>query len=208
MSKVQKENNTAKVRAFISGQVAKPTTISYPIGEGDNIEIVVNPVLPFAKRAEMVRAIAGIVFINKGEHINDYMPEYTKLAKKITIISYYTDFKLPKDVNDAWLVLNNTTLFDDVAKIIGKDVEEIFEEACEVMPGGVNSPNYLINKTDLNSFLAKISEKIDSFGSQFTEQDLRSVMKMMEKLPQNLSPESVVKAVAAVEEEKSNNTKN
>lgn len=205
MSKVQKENNTAKVRAFISGQVAKPTTISYPIGEGDNIEIVVNPVLPFAKRAEMVRAIAGIVFINKGEHINDYMPEYTKLAKKITIISYYTDFKLPKDVNDAWLVLNNTTLFDDVAKIIGKDVEEIFEEADELIEA---RKNYLINKTDLNSFLAKISEKIDSFGSQFTEQDLRSVMKMMEKLPQNLSPESVVKAVAAVEEEKSNNTKN
>lgn len=205
MSKVQKENNTAKVRAFISGQVAKPTTISYPIGEGDNIEIVVNPVLPFAKRAEMVRAIAGIVFINKGEHINDYMPEYTKLAKKITIISYYTDFKLPKDVNDAWLVLNNTTLFDDVAKIIGKDVEEIFEEADELIEA---RKNYLINKTDLNSFLAKISEKIDSFGSQFTEQDLRSVMKMMEKLLQNLSPESVVKAVAAVEEEKSNNTKN
>lgn len=42
--------------------------------EDDNIEIVVNPVLPFAKRAEMVRAIAGIVFINKGEHINDYIP--------------------------------------------------------------------------------------------------------------------------------------
>lgn len=205
MSKIQKENNTAKVRAFISRQVAKPTTISYPIGEGDNIEIVVNPVLPFAKRAEMVRAIAGIVFINKGEHINDYMPEYTKLAKKITIISYYTDFKLPKDVNDAWLVLNNTTLFDDVAKIIGKDVEEIFEEADELIE---TRKNYLVNKTDLNSFLAKISEKIDSFGSQFTEQDLRTVMKMMEKLPQNLSPESVVKAVAAVEEEKYNNTKN
>ena len=205
MSKIQKENNTAKVRAFISGQVAKPTTISYPIGEGDNIEIGVNPVLPFAKRAEMIRAIAGIVFINKGEHINDYMPEYTKLAKKITIISYYTDFKLPKDVNDAWLVLNNTTLFDDVAKIIGKDVEEIFEEADELIEA---RKNYLINKTDLNSFLAKISEKIDTFGSQFTEQDLRAVMKMMEKLPQNLSPESVVKAVAAVEEEKSNNTKN
>lgn len=205
MSKIQKESNTAKIRAFISGQVAKPTTISYPNGEHGNIEIKVSPILPFAKRAEMVRAIAGIVFINKGEHINDYMPEYTKLAKKITIISYYTDFKLPKDVNDAWLVLNNTTLFDDVAKIIGKDVEEIFEEADELIE---TRKNYLINKTDLNSFLAKISEKIDSFGSQFTEQDLRTVMKMMEKLPQDLSPESVVKAVAAVEEEKSNNTKN
>lgn len=205
MSKIQKESNTAKIRAFISGHVAKPTTISYPIGEDDNIEITVNPVLPFAKRAEMVRAIAGIVFINKGEHINDYMPEYTKLAKKITIISYYTDFKLPKDVNDAWLVLNNTTLFDDVAKIIGKDVEEIFEEADELIEA---RKNYLINKTDLNSFLAKISEKIDSFGSQFTEQDLRAVMKMMEKLPQNVSPENLVKAVAAVEGEKSTNTKN
>lgn len=205
MSKIQKESNTAKIRAFISGQAAKPTTISYPISESDNIQVTVNPILPFAKRAEMVRAIAGIVFINKGEHINDYMPEYTKLAKKIIIISYYTDFKLPKDVNDAWLVLNNTTLFDDVAKIIGKDVEEIFEEADELIEA---RKNYLINKTDLNSFLAKISEKMDSFGSQFTEQDLHSIMEMMGKLPQNLSPESLVKAVAAVEEEKSTNKKN
>jgi hypothetical protein len=204
MSKTKKDENMNKIKAFISGQAAKPQTISYPLEDGNELTVNVMPVLPFSKRAEMVRMIAGVVFINNGEHINDYMPEYLKLAQKISVISYYTDFKLPADVNDAWLVLNSTTLFDDVIKIVGDDIADVFAEANKLISAKVS---YLVNKTDLNSFLNKVTEKLNTFSSQFTEQDLSSIMKMLEKLPKDVTPENIVKAVTAVEEEK-NNVKN
>lgn len=198
MNKAKKENNTSKIKAFILGQAAKPEVLTYPLGEKGNLVVNVTPVLPFTQRAQMVRTIADIVFVNDEEHISDYSPEYLKFAQKFSVISYYTDLKLPTDVNDAWLVLDNTTLYDDVVKIVGDDVQCVFAEANELISA---KKNYLINKTDINKLFGKISEKLESFSSQFTEQDLKSIMQMLEKLPKDTSPENLVKAVAAVEKE-------
>lgn len=204
MSKTQVSKKTNNVRGFIESQMVETQELKYKIGETDELIVKVMPILPFTKRAEMVRTIASLVFINDGKTIDDYMPEYIELSKRLNVISYFTDFKMPKDINDVWLVLNYTTLFDDVVKIVGTDVYNIFAEADELIKA---RKHYLENKTDLNMLFAKLMNKLDEFGTQFNENDIQTIMKMLEKMP-NLSSENIVKAIANIEKETEGNIEN
>lgn len=204
MSKTQVSKKTNNVRGFIESQMVETQELKYKIGETDELIVNVMPILPFTKRAEMVRTIASLVFINDGKTIDDYMPEYIELSKRLNVISYFTDFKMPKDINDVWLVLNYTTLFDDVVKIVGTDVYNIFAEADELIKA---RKHYLENKTDLNMLFAKLMNKLDEFGTQFNENDIQTIMKMLEKMP-NLSSENIVKAIANIEKETEGNIEN
>lgn len=204
MSKTQVSKKTNNVRGFIESQMVETQELKYKIGETDELIVKVMPILPFTKRAEMVRTIASLVFINDGKTIDDYMPEYIELSKRLNVISYFTDFKMPKDINDVWLVLNYTTLFDDVVKIVGTDVYNIFAEADELIKA---RKHYLENKTDLNMLFAKLMNKLDEFGTQFNENDIQTIMKMLEKMP-NLSSENIVKAIANIGKETEGNIEN
>lgn len=204
MSKTQVSKKTNNIRGFIESQMVEAQELKYKIGETDELIVKVMPILPFTKRAEMVRTIASLVFINDGKAIDDYMPEYIELSKRLNVISYFTDFKMPKDINDVWLVLNYTTLFDDVVKIVGADVYNIFAEADELIKA---RKHYLENKTDLNMLFAKLMNKLEEFGTQFNENDIQTIMKMLEKMP-NLSSENIVKAIANVEKETEGNIEN
>lgn len=204
MSKTQVSKKTNNVRGFIESQMVETQELKYKIGETDELIVKVMPILPFTQRAEMVRTIASLVFINDGKTIDDYMPEYIELSKRLNVISYFTDFKMPKDINDVWLVLNYTTLFDDVVKIVGTDVYNIFAEADELIKA---RKHYLENKTDLNMLFAKLTNKLDEFGTQFNENNIQTIMKMLEKMP-NLSSENIVKAIANIEKETEGNIEN
>lgn len=204
MNKTQISKKTNVVKAFISSQIDEPKELKYDLGDAGELVVKVIPVLPFIKRAEMVRMIASLVFINDGKSINDYMPEYIELSKRLNVVSYFTDFKMPKDINDVWLVLNYTSLYDDVVKIVGADIDRIFQEADALIE---SRRRYLENKTDLNTLFEKITGKLDEFSTQFDENDIQSMMKVIEKIP-NFSTENVVKAIANIEKDSEENIKN
>lgn len=204
MNKTQISKKTNVVKAFISSQIDEPKELKYDLGDAGKLVVRVMPVLPFVKRAEMVRMIASLVFINEGKSINDYMPEYIELSKRLNVVSYFTDFKMPKDINDVWLVLNYTSLYDDVVKMVGVDIDRIFQEADALIE---SRRRYLENKTDLNTLFEKVTGKLDEFSTQFDENDIQSMMKVIEKIP-NFSTENVVKAIANIEKEPEGNIKN
>lgn len=204
MNKTQISKKTNVVKAFISSQIDEPKELKYDLGDAGKLVVKVMPVLPFVKRAEMVRMIASLVFINEGKSINDYMPEYIELSKRLNVVSYFTDFKMPKDINDVWLVLNYTSLYDDVVKMVGVDIDRIFQEADALIE---SRRRYLENKTDLNTLFEKITGKLDEFSTQFDENDIQSMMKVIEKIP-NFSTENVVKAIANIGKEPEGNIKN
>ena len=204
MNKTQISKKTNVVKAFISSQIDEPKELKYDLGDAGELEVKVMPVLPFVKRAEMVRMIANLVFINDGKSINDYMPEYIELSKRLNVVAYFTDFKMPKDINDVWLVLNYTSLYDDVVKIVGADIDRIFQEADALIE---SRRRYLENKTDLNTLFEKITGELDEFSTQFDENDIQSMIKVIEKIP-NFSTENVVKAIANIEKDSEENIKN
>lgn len=204
MNKTQISKKMNVFKAFISSQIVETRELKYDLGDAGELVVKVMPVLPFIKRAEMVRMIADLVFINEGKSINDYMPEYVELSKRLNIVSYFTDFKMPKDINDVWLVLNYTSLYDDVAKIVGADIDKIFQEADALIE---SRRRYLENKTDFNTLFEKITGKLDEFSTQFDENDIQSMMKVIEKIP-NFSTENIVKTVANIEKDSEEKIKN
>lgn len=196
MIKNRKNKRTAKNGVYTIN-VKESDDVVRAIKELENREINVTPILSFEKRAELVRLIASFVFMNEGKSIDDYTPEYLELSRRINIVSYYTDFELPKNINDAWIVLSCTSLYDEVVARIRDDIELIFDEADILIK---TRKRYLENKTDINKLFENISNKIGSLGTQFTKEDIGNVLKLVETLP-NYSQENIIKAIVDMDKD-------
>lgn len=190
-------NKSTQIKKFIEAQIKEPQVLTYGEGE-DRLEIKVYRMIPFSKRAEMVKEIIDTVFMNDGTTVFDYSPEYLKLAHRYAVISYFTDFTLPKKVDDMWLILNYTTLYDDVVSIVGEDIQTIFNEANE---GIIARRNYLSNKTDINVAIEKITKSLDALQGQINPDDVGKALEMVKDI-KGMAPEDIVKAVFKIRDNK------
>lgn len=198
---------TSSSRRLVESQATKmqgTQELKYTIDEETELIVKVHPVLPFSKRTELIRRIVDWAFMNEGKTLNDYNPEFVEFSKRSNIISYFTDFEVPKRVNEAWLVLNYTSLYDDVIKIVGSDIERILAEADEIIKVRVN---YLERKTDLNDFFERIAKKIETYGEDFSGENLQKIVKLAENLP-NLSSENIIKSIIDLERDNEKNKVN
>lgn len=190
------KNKQSKNRVYLSNR-SEFEEVTCVLKKLEKREIKVTPILSFEKRAELVRMIAAFVFVNEGNNIEDYAPEYREFSERYNTIKYYTDFKLPEDINDAWLILNSTPLYDKVIQIIRDDIYEIYAAADDLIQ---SRKRYLENKTDINRLFENISNKIGSLGAQFSKEDFGAVLKLIEALP-NYSSENVIQAIANINNE-------
>lgn len=151
------------------------------IGE---LKIKVYPVIPYQKRVEMIRYIVDGVFSGDKNTIDCYMPEFLGLVKRLATILYFTDFKLPKKIEDMWLTLRYTTIYEDVAKIIDGELQEIFDAAEDY----INAyKEYLTNKTDIYNLISKIGNYAKDFTKDMPKLDLMNfdLSKLNEALKAN-----------------------
>lgn len=182
-SKIEK-NNTAQIKSLVEKSASKTSELRY--GEdGNELIVVVYPVLPFTKRMQMIREIVDGVFMDEKDTVLTYAPEFLSLLKKYAIIKYFTDLSLPNKLDDMWLVLNYTTIYDDVAQIIGdKEINDIFEAA----ENGIDTyRQYLITKTDTNSFMNKISKAISDFEANIPQEDMAQALESLKDMPQGFN---------------------
>ena len=200
MNKAKKETITASVMAFVESNVQKPKTITYEIPDFDPIVVTVKITVPFTVRAEVVRLIDSMVFLNGGNSFEDYVPENLEFAKRYAIISYFTDFKLPTDVNDAWLVLYNTPLYCDVMKIVGDYAAELFDVANNLINAKLDN---IAKKSPFDSLVSTLEEKIKGFDIDFSQDDMKSVLEALKKIPR-ISTDDILGAVVKAQEEKDN----
>lgn len=201
--KTNKSTNVKNgLKALIEAQAAKPQTLTY--GGGDTkLEVVVTPVISFSKRTEMVDFIVGSAFTMGVDTIQSYTPQYVKLAKRCAVLQYFTDLKVPAKLNDLWMVLNHTTIYQDVVEIVGADIDDIFDEADLAIAA---QRDYLTHKTDINSLFAKIGNAVGKID--FSQEDLTTLLDVFKNMP-NLSEDKIVDGIlkfqAAAAEKAENN---
>lgn len=198
--KINRNKKRIEIRQPFAEQVKKVKPVFLQYGTD---EVKVTPLLPFGKRAEMINDIVGLVFGYDNNTINNYCPQYIKLAKRYVLVEYYTDYKLPQVLDDAWVILNYTSLYDDVLACLGDDIFDIFNEADEAIAA---RRGYLENKTDINALAEKLISGLENVGTQFSNIDLNSLMEILKNFSQT-SPEDLVKSILKAKKEVKHNDK-
>lgn len=182
-------NNTAQLKAFVETSAPKVTELTY--GEGDKPLVVkVYPVLPFMKRTEMVREIIDGVFMDGKDSVNTYVPEFLTLLQKYAVIKYFTDLQLPTKLDDMWLVLNYTPIYEDVVKIVGKfEVKDIFDAANKAID---TYRQYLTTKTDMHSLMDKIGGMLKDFEGKIPQEDITEITSKLKEMPKGASLQDLI----------------
>lgn len=186
----QKDAYAEKLTAFVQAQVKEPVALKY--NEGDKqLTIKVFPVISFGKRMELISSIVGMVFIEGAEGKTEYRPELVKFVKRRAVVAYFTDIKLPENLDDLWALLCHTPLYKDVARIVGDDVGSILAEADEAIKIRCAE---ITDQNGINGLLRKVSSVIDSFAGELNGVDIGQLLEMFKSLP-NMSEDELVKSV-------------
>ena len=182
-------NNTAQIKAFVEASAPKVTELKY--GEGEKELVVkVYPVLPFMKRTEMVREIIDGVFMDGKDSVNTYVPEFLTLLQKYAVTKYFTDLQLPTKLDDMWLGLNYTSLYDDVVQIVGEhEVKDIFDAANKVID---TYRQYLVTKTDMHSLMDKIGGVLKDFEGRIPQEDITEIVSKIKDMPKGGSLQDII----------------
>lgn len=188
-SKTEK-NKAAQVEKFIANSAAPVKKLKYGEGESE-FTINVYSVIGFKERAQMIREITDGVFLGSKDTIHSYTPEFLSLLKKYTVLKYFTDLTLPSKIEDLWLLVNYTSVYDDVINAIGANgvVEDIFSAADEAITA---YKQYLVTKTDTNLLLSKISNSIKNVESKITGEDINKVVEAIKKMSQGGSLQDIL----------------
>lgn len=193
---MKKTNKKALIK-LIESQSKGQTTLVYNEGTEDEIRVNVVGVIPYSKRLALISELVALNFAGDASHIDDYMPSAWELARKLVIVRYYSDLKLPNDINDIWLVLNHTTIFHDICQFVGSDINDILSAADKQIKTKVD---YLAHQSDLNIFLKKISGVIDQFGDSLKGVDLSKMISILENMSQ-FSSDQLVDSILKVKTE-------
>ncbi len=154
-------------------------------GDGKNtVQVKLKTTIPFTKRIEMIGEIVGMVFTGKGDTVESYAPGFTEFAKRYATIAYYTDVKLPSDLDKTWELLNNTAIYKDVVRIVGGELRSIFKEADEAIR---TRRDYLVNKTDILGMFHKLLDNLKPLEGV----DAKELMETLKKLPKMSIDETV-----------------
>lgn len=100
----------------------------------DAIEIVVKTRLTLIERANMIRDILEMVFIDAGDGEVMYQPAFKKFAFEYEIVNYFTDISLPVNSDKAWEFLERTEIASMIANTIKNGyIADIISEANEMI---------------------------------------------------------------------------
>lgn len=188
--KTKKQNIiTAKIKALIEAKAPKIGELIYGDSE-EKFTVKVYPVLPFTKRVEMTREIVDGVFMGSKDTVNTYTPEYLSLIQKYTVIKYFTDLDLPDNLDDMWLILNYTSIYEDVVNLVGNDeIEDIFSASNMAID---TYRQYLTTKTDTNSFLNKIGNLLGDFESKISQEDIKELTSKVKNMSSDFSLQDIL----------------
>lgn len=162
----------------------KAVTIKYTVGD-EEILVKAFSTIPFRKRAELIECISNLMFgMSENQNEINYQPQYSEFAIKYSIIRFYSDVVLPEDVDTIWLILDKTSLFDDICENIEDDLNVIYKQADELVDA---RKQYLIQHKDFNDLKDKVKDKVNEILNKFTNLDLDTILAEIPNMELGLS---------------------
>ena len=176
-----KKSQKKAIRTLIENQSKGQKELTYNCGTEDELKVTVVSAIPYTKRMEMIEEIVSYNFSDEATGIEGYMPAALEFAKRYIVLKYYTDLTFPDNIDEIWLLLNHTTIYNDVFTFVENDIREIYSAADKMISAKLA---YLTQKSDLNLFLNKITSMIGKFNSSLENIDMEKLVKLLENLSQ------------------------
>ena len=101
------------------------------MGSTGDVIVTVKRVMNYEKRLRFIKSIVGLVIQTDENGEEQYVPDIYEFAKRYYTIAYMTDFVLPESIDDCWLILYYTHLYDDVVAACGKICPDIYSAVEE-----------------------------------------------------------------------------
>ena len=175
-----KKTKTTNIEKLLNNlEKPKVVTIKYTVGD-EEISFKAFPTIPFKKRAELIDCMASLVFGMSDDlkEIN-YQPQYREFAIKYSIARFYSDITFPEDVDTIWLILDKTSIFNDICENIEDDLETIYKQAFELIEA---RKEYLIHHKDFNDLKDKIKDRVKEILDKITNLDLDTILTRLTNL--------------------------
>ena len=128
-----KKSQKKAIRALVEAQSRGQKELIYNSGTENELKITVVSAIPHTKRTAMIMEIVSLNFANEIVDVDSYMPTALELSRRYAVLKYYTDLKFPSDIDELWLILNHTSIYDDVVEFVGVDIAKIFDEADKMI---------------------------------------------------------------------------
>lgn len=140
----------------------------------DSIEIAVKNRLSLPERANMIRDILDMVFIDDGEGNILYQAAFKKFAFEYEIVNYFTDISLPVDSNKAWDFLERTGIASRIVSTVRDGyIAEIIAEANEMIE---YRKNELLKRSKLDNIFDSIGDVIETITKKSDGIDLSQII--------------------------------
>ncbi len=186
------KNISARIKAFVETSAPKVKELKYG-DENNEFVVKVYPMLKFSRRMEMVREIVDGVFMEGRNSVKAYIPEYLTLLQKYVVVKNFTDIQLPDKLDDLWLLLNYTAIYDDVVNAVGsEDINDIFDAANKAID---TYRQYLATKTDISSFMDKIGGVLSDFEGKVSKDDIAEITSKIKNVPAGSTLQSIIGSI-------------
>lgn len=163
---------------------AREQTVTF--GKDNSISIVVKPTINYSMRLRMIKDIVSLVIQKNSDGTETYCPDMCEFAKRYFVINYFTNVELPQNIDEAWLLLRYTNLFDAVYDICQPFCDDVLRAAEEEI-------RFKRNVLEKNSgILSELNKMIQSIRAQLQEVTPEKMQEILEKLKElNLPQEGV-----------------
>lgn len=111
----------------------------------------------------------------------------------VVVVKNFTDIQLPDKLDDLWLLLNYTAIYDDVVNAVGsEDINDIFDAANKAID---TYRQYLATKTDISSFMDKIGGVLSDFEGKVSKDDIAEITSKIKNVPAGSTLQSIIGSI-------------
>ena len=105
-------------------------------------------------------------------------------------------------MDDMWLVLNYTSIYSDVVKMVGEDeINDIFDAANKAID---TYRQYLTTKTDISSLMNKIGGVLSDFEGRIPQEDINEITSKLKEMPQGSTLQDIIGSIIGNKDVKAN----
>lgn len=181
---------------IISKLIDKNKTGAHKItlGENKDVEVLVAPVVNFTTRTSFARSIVALVFVEGVDGKEEYSPEMWEFAKRYFTVKYLTNFVLPETLDEAWLVLMHTDLYDAVYCECRETCDDVYNLARELI---MFKREALLRTTGGLGALGRLIDNVIENTKDLTPDTLKGILSTVQELnlPEGATTQNLVDAV-------------